>query len=784
VIRHPAIELEPWALRETELEVDMLAETESVFALSNGHIGLRGNLDEGEPQGLPGTYLNAFYEVRALPYPELGYGNPVAGQTVVNVTNGKIVRLLVDDEPFDVRYGQLLSHERVLDLRAGTLRRTADWVSPAGPRVRVYSTRLVSFVQRSVVAISYEVEAVDADVRVVVQSELLANEPMPKCEDDPRAAAPLSAQLRPELARDRGLAAVLVHSTAASGLMMAAGMDHIIDSPSGTDSSSESFDDQARVLVSATLARGERLHLVKLLAYGWSGQRLRPSITAQVRAAIAEARQTGWDGLLAGQRAYLDDFWDRADVEIEGDTELQAAVRASMFHCLQAGARAEQRAIPAKGLTGPGYDGHTFWDTEAFVLPMLTYTVPDAARDALRWRQDTLDLARERAAVLGFKGAAFSWRTIRGQECSGYWPAGTAAFHINADIAHAVVRYQRAVLDPEFERGAGLELLAETARLWRSLGHHDAGGRFRIDGVTGPDEYSAIADNNVYTNLLAQENLREAAEAVEQHMDRAGELGIDPEEAASWRDAAESMVIPYDADLRVHSQAETFTQHQRWDFDATPPDHYPLMLHYPYFDLYRKQVVKQADLVLAMHFRGDAFSDEEKLRNFDYYEALTVRDSSLSACTQAVIAAEVGHMELAFDYFGEAALIDVDDIEHNTRDGLHIASLAGAWLAAVAGFGGMRHHGTTLLFKPRLPRELVRLSFGLGFRGRQLRVEVKQKEATYTLRAGEPLDVRHYGEQVSVSAEEPQKRPIPRLPAREAPDQPNGRAPVRRQRQQ
>jgi alpha,alpha-trehalose phosphorylase len=783
VIRHPAIELEPWALRETELEIGMLAETESVFALSNGHIGLRGNLDEGEPQGLPGTYLNAFYEVRPLPYPELGYGNPPAGQTVVNVTNGKIVRLLVDDEPFDVRYGQVRSHERVLDLRAGTLRRTVDWVSPAGPRVRVYSTRLVSFVQRSVVAISYEVEAVDTDVRVVVQSELLANEPAPTGENDPRAATLQAAPLRSELFRDRGVSALLMHSTPTSGLLMAAAMDHVIEGPRGTDSSSESFEDQARVTAAADLPRGERLRLVKFLAYGWSGRRMRPAIAGQVRAAVTEAKHTGWDGLLAGQRAYLDDFWDRADVEIEGDTELQSAVRASMFHCLQASARAEQRAIAAKGLTGPGYDGHTFWDTEAFVLPLLTYTVPDAARDALRWRRDTLDLARERAAVLGFAGAAFPWRTIRGQECSGYWPAGTAAFHINADIAHAIVRYQRAVEDPEFERDAGLELLAETARLWRSLGHHDAAGRFRIDGVTGPDEYSAIADNNLYTNLMAQENLRAAAEAVEKYADRAAELGVDPEEAASWRDAADAIVIPYDADLRVHCQADAFTQHQRWDFDATPEDRYPLLLHYPYFDLYRKQVIKQADLVLALHFRGDAFSDEEKRRNFDYYEALTVRDSSLSACTQAVIAAEVGHMELAFDYFGEAALIDVDDIEHNTRDGLHIASLAGAWLAAVAGFGGMRHHGTTLIFKPRLPPEMMRLSFGLGFRGRQLRVEVSHKEATYTLRAGEPLDVVHYGEQVSVSAEEPQKRRIPRLVARDAPRQPKGRAPVRRRRE-
>jgi alpha,alpha-trehalose phosphorylase len=574
-----------------------------------------------------------------------------------------------------------------------------------------------------------------------------------------------------------------MHSTSTSGLIVAAAVDHLLDGPANTESRSESFDDEARVMVAADLARGERLRLVKLLSYAWSGQRSSTAIADQVRATILEARHTGWDGLIAGQRSYLDDFWERADVQIDGDTELQTAVRASMFHCLQAGARAEQRAIPAKGLTGPGYDGHTFWDTETFVLPMLTYTIPRAAGDALRWRWQTLDLARERAAVLGFQGASFPWRTIRGQECSGYWPAGTAAFHVNADIADAVVRYQRAAEDPGFERGAGLELLVETARLWRSLGHHDSTGSFRIDGVTGPDEYSAIADNNVYTNLMAQRNLRAAADAVERFADRAAELGIDPEEAASWRDAADAVVIPYDQDLGVHCQAEGFTRHQRWDFDATGPDRYPLLLHFPYFDLYRKQVVKQADLVLALHLRGDFFSDEEKERDFDYYEALTVRDSSLSACTQAVIAAEVGHMELAYDYFGAAALIDLDDLEHNTHDGLHIASLAGAWIVAVAGFGGMRDHGEQLAFKPRLPLELTRLAFGLGFRGRELRVELKHGEATYTLRSGEPLDLSHHGQPLTLTREEPQSHPIPPLPPKEPPTQPKWRAPERRRRQ-
>jgi len=780
VISHPAFAVEPWCLRETHLDLDVLAQTESVFALANGHMGLRGNLDEGEPFGLPGTYLNSFYELRPLPYAEAGYGYPESGQTIVNVTNGKIIRLLVDDEPFDVRYGKLLAHERELDFRAGVLRRRADWRSPAGTAVCVRSVRLVSFVQRAVAAILYEVEPLDGRLRVVVQSELVANEPGVTPDADPRAAAVLEAPLVPEFHYDRDLRAGLVHSTKGSKLLMAAGMDHVVEGPDGTETSTDSGPELARVTVAADLGEGERLRLVKFLAYGWSSQRSLPAVRDQVVAAVTEARHTGWDGLVDGQRAYLDEFWGRADVELDGDVELQQAVRFATFHVLQAGARAEQRAIAAKGLTGPGYDGHTFWDTERFVLPVLTYTAPEAAADALRWRYATLDLARERARQLCIDGAAFPWRTIRGQECSGYWPAGTAAFHIAADIADAVARHQAAVQDEEFETDVGLELLVETARLWRSLGHHDARGRFRIDGVTGPDEYSAIADNNVYTNLLAQRNLRAAADAVAKHPRHSARLGADLEEAAAWRDAAENMVVPWDQHLGVHPQSEGFTDHQVWDFAGTAPDHYPLLLHFPYFDLYRKQVIKQADLVLALHWRGDAFTDEEKLRDFDYYEALTVRDSSLSACTQAVVAAEVGHLELAYDYFAEAAFMDLHDLEHNTRDGVHIASLAGAWLAAVAGFGGMRDFEGKLSFAPRLPPRLERLAFGLLFRGRCLKVEATQTEAVYRLVGGEPLETSHHGKPITVTTAEPVTEGIPPAPEREPPSQPHGRTPARR----
>jgi len=782
MIQHPSFTIEPWAVRETELDLERLAQTESVFALANGHIGLRGNLDEGEPYGLPGSYLNGFHELRPLPYAEAGYGNPEQGQTVVNVTNGKIVRLLVEDEPFDLRYGVLRSHERVLDLRAGTLQRRAEWVSPTGRAVRVSSTRLVSFTQRAIAGIVYEVESIDGSTPVVVQSELVANESIAHDEQDPRAAAALSSPLVSEGFAYDGLEAMLNHRTAASGLRISAVMTHEIDGPDDVGVTTHCIEDLARVTISTEVSPGSPLRVVKFVAYGWSRERSLPALRDQVIAAVLEAQHRGWDRLAAEQREYLDDFWERADVELEGDAELQQAVRFALFHVLQAGGRAEQRAIPAKGLTGSGYDGHTFWDTEAFVLPVLTYTAPRAVADALRWRHRTLELARERAQQLGLRGAAFPWRTISGQECSGYWPAGTAAFHINADIADAVLRYTTAAPDDEaFEREAGTELLVETARLWRSLGHHDAAGEFRIDGVTGPDEYSAVADNNVYTNLMAQRNLVAAAEAVERWPELASGLGVDAEEAAAWRDAAHAVVVPYHADLGLHPQADGFLHHDRWDFDATPPERYPLLLHFPYFELYRKQVVKQADLVLAMHVRGDAFTDEQKARNFEYYEGLTVRDSSLSACTQAVLAAEVGHLELAYDYLAEAALMDLDDLEHNTRDGLHIASLAGTWIGAVAGFGGMRDHDGVLSFKPWLPQALSRLGFRLSFRGRRLVVDVDPKQAHYTLIEGKPLEIVHHGEQATIGSDATLTLAIPPAPSREPPTQPAGRQPDRRQ---
>jgi alpha,alpha-trehalose phosphorylase len=770
--------VEDWRVREASLDLALLSQTESVFALSNGHIGLRGNLDEGEPHVIPGTYLNSYYELRPLPYPEGGYGYPEQGQTVVNVTDGKLIRLMVDDEQFHVAHGRLLAHERILDLRTGLLRRSVDWVSPAGRRVRIRSSRLVSFTQRSVAAVDYEVEAVDNEVRITLQSGLVANEEQPQASADPRVAAALDQPLVAVEQDTEQHGAVLLHRTRASNLLMAAGMDHIIEAAGDYDEETDVRDDWARTTVVTVLRPGERLHVTKFLGYAWSSSRSPQALRDQVAAALNGARYAGWEGLAEDQRAYLDDFWDAADVEIDGDPVLQQAVRFGLFHVLQAGARAERRAIPAKGLTGPGYDGHAFWDTEGFVLPLLIYTAPAAAADALRWRHAILGQARDRARTLGLSGAAFPWRTIHGEECSAYWPAGTAGLHLNAVIARAVDRYRQVTGDDSLERECGLEILVETARLWVSHGHHDAAGVWHVDGVTGPDEYSAVADDNVFTNLMAAHNLRAAAAACARRPEAAARLGVRPDEPDAWQAAAAAVHVPYDEGLGVHSQSAAFTRYAPWDFAAEHPGE-PLMMHAPYFQLYRRQVIKQADLVLAMHWCPEDFTAEEKARNVDYYERITTRDSSLSACTQAVMCTEVGHLELAHDYAWEAALVDLRDLHANTRDGLHMASLAGAWSAIVEGFGGLREYGSVLALAPRLPEGITGLRFRLRHSGLRLLVEADHDTTRVSLRDGTEarLPILLYGEPVEVSGR-PVVRPVAALkPLLPPPQQPPGYAP-------
>jgi len=776
--------VEPWCLREPRLELDQLASTEAVLTVANGSLGVRGTLDEGEPVGMPGTYLAGVHELRTMVYTETGSGDPESTETLVNTIDGTAVRLLVDGHPLDVRTGTLLHHERVLDFRAGTLSRELRWRSPDGRSVEVTSTRLVSLDQRGVLALRYTVRALERPVEVVLQSGLVANTRQPHLSSHPSADDLLEHPLEPQ-EHDANGRLTLVHRTLRTGLLVGATAyhdvqaDHDAGSPAELDVHSEATPDHARFTVRAKLEPGESVTLTKLVAYAWSDTRELPALRDELAGALTVARHEGFDGLLASQRAILDGFWECADVEVDGDDELQQAVRFALFQMLQATARAEGRAIAGKALTGTGYEGHAFWDTETFVLQVMTAVRPEVTRHALGWRHATLPAARERAATLDLKGAAFPWRTITGPECSGYWPAGTAAFHVNADVADAVLRYVDATGDEGFAREAGVELLVESARLWCSLAHWGRDERFHVFGVTGPDEYSALGDDNVYTNLMLQRNLRGAARWVRRYPEAAEPLEVTLDEVAAWEQAADAVCIPYDDELGVHPQSTGFTLAPRWDFAGTPEENYPLHSHYPYLQLYRKQVVKQADLVLALFMRGDAFTDEEKLRDFTYYEEITVRDSSLSACCQAVLAAEVGLPHLAHEYVVESALADIRDPEHDSSDGLHVAALAGTWLALVCGFGGLRQVDDGLSFRPVLPDELPRLCFRLLFRGRLLRVTVEPGRATYELLRGEPLTVRHERDDLELAVGATVTRPTRLRPRPPLPSQPETRAPGR-----
>ncbi|WP_342001555.1 family 65 glycosyl hydrolase [Microbacterium sp. LWH7-1.2] len=770
-------DVSPWGIGWSGWEPSRQARRESVFSLSNGHIGWRGTLDEGDPCETPGAYLNGLFEHHPMPYAEDGYGYPEHGETVVNAPDGKIIRLLVDDEPFDIREGRLESHEQQLDFRAGTLRRDVRWTSPSGATVRVESVRLVSLTHRAIAAIDYRVTALSGPIDITVLSEIVADEPLPDVHPDERVMEPLRHPYEPIDRVVTKTGATLVHRTKRSRIGVAVAMEHAI---SGAASSveTEAWEDEARTTVTTRLAAGDSIRVVKFVGHEWSDDLTDAALRDRVEAAVATAVRLGWEGMAREQRAYLDDFWDAADVELEGDTQLQQAVRFALFQVLQSAARADLRSIPGKGLTGPGYEGHTFWDAETFVLPVLTYTAPEAAAHALRWRHSTLDTARERAQQLHLDGAAFPWRTISGRECSGYWPAGTVAFHINADIAAAVTRHVRATGDEEFERDVGLEILVETARLWVSLGYVDAGGVFHIDGITGPDEYSALVDDNTFTNLAAQRNLRGAADAARRHNARARELGVRDDEIGRWEIIADAIALPYDEERRVHQQAAGYTDLERWDFEATSPEQYPLQNHFPYFDLYRKQVLKQADLVLALQLFHEAFTTEETARAFAYYEELTVRDSSLSASTQSVVAAWVGQSELAIEYLTEAATIDLDDLRDDVDDGLHIAALGGVWTAVVSGLGGMKDGPNGLEFCPRLTAPITRLAFGIRIGGRMLRVDVSGDTASYTLSEGAPLPIRHFGAAVELRAGKPTRLPIPPAPdPGPRPSQPKGRSP-------
>jgi alpha,alpha-trehalose phosphorylase len=636
--------------------------------------------------------------------------------------------------------------------------REVEWETQRGRRVLVRSRRLASLEDRHLAAIDYEVVPLDAPVRVVLSSELVTHAPE-QTSDDPRRGKRFADKvLVPARARAAGARAVLELVTRSSGQRLACGMEHTVDSAATVELSCSAEDDGARFVVLADLEPGEPLRVSKFVAYHWCAQAPADDLTARVDRTLDRAARDGYDVVEFDHRRHVEDFWRRSDVEIRGATDIQRAVRFNLFHLLQATARAEGLGVPAKGVTGRGYEGHYFWDTEIYVVPFLVHTDPRLARQVLEFRCRMLDAARERAAEIGHGGALYPWRTISGKEASAWYAAGTAQYHINADVAYAIRQYASVSGDIDLLLGMGAEVMVETARLWMDLGFFSErrGGRFCINAVTGPDEYTTVVNNNAYTNLMAKQNLESAVCVIESlrgtdvaaHEQLVHATGLADAEVDAWRRAAERMYVPRHEELGIVLQDEDFLARKPWDFDATPADRFPLLLYHHPLELYRHQVIKQTDVVLATYLVSHEFDEEEARRTFDYYDPLTTGDSTLSACIQSVIASAVGYPDRALEYFLDACTVDLVDGHGNTADGVHIASCGGTWLALVAGFGGLRDFDGQVRFRPQLPVDWDRLRFRVQVRGQVVEVDMAPDETTYRLVEGEGLVIEHCDELV------------------------------------
>ena len=771
--------VDPWALRELRYDRRDLGVTETLFAVGNGYLGLRGNVEEGRDAFAHGTFINGFHEVWPIHHAEDAYGFATVGQTIVNAPDAKTMRLYVDDEPLLLSVAELERYERTLSFRDGVLTRELIWRTPAGKRVQLRSRRMVSFSEKHLAVMDYEITMLDHAAPVTVSCEILnrqdgedefhvASQAMGRGWDPRRAANLAGRVLQPHSKWEGGGRAVLSYSVATSGMTLAVAADHSIETSDWYEERTQIEDDIAKHVFRLHATPGVTTRITKVVSYHTSRGVPTRELVDRCRRTLDRVKEMGTEAAFVAQRTWLDAFWERSDVEIGGQPELQQAVRWNLFQVIQAAARAEGSGIPAKGVTGSGYDGHYFWDTEIYLLPFLTYTSPQCARNALRFRYSMLEAARRRAADLNQRGALFPWRTINGEEASAYYAAGTAQYHIDADVAHALSQYVAATGDLDFLAREAIDILVETARLWADLGFwrtFDGHALFHIHGVTGPDEYTTVVNDNLFTNVMARANLRAAVRQLHDlrlrdmnaYDSALRRLSLTEEEIDDFARTAEAMHIPYDEAFGIHPQDDAFLEKEVWDLAHTPSEMRPLLLHYHPLVIYRHQVLKQADVVLALYLQGDEFTPEQKRADFEYYDPLTTGDSTLSSIVQSIIAAEVGYGDLAVSYFKQAVYVDLGDLHHNADAGVHVASVGGVWNALVGGFGGMRDYLSVVSFDPRLPKDWEFLSFPLTLRGTQLRVRIEKRSICLAIETAgaEPLTILVHGSPVIVTADEP-----------------------------
>lgn len=765
----PSATLDPWCLTQSQWRPDVAARDETLFALANGALGVRGGCEESASP-TQGTFVASVWERAPIHHHERHFGFARATDTRTPVADATAIRIRVGNVCVDPADGECLAFERTLDFRHGRLSRLLIWRTPQGATFEVRAQRIVPLAHPGLVCIRWILRSPDYAGPVAIDSCIYGHRTAAAQGDDPRFGAGSGVAMRITQTAADANGAWLAQRTRASAIGIVCAQRHRVAGAAFAGASSDA--NSAQQIFAATLEKGTSVTIEKYIAYAWTppqSTQTDAQLYTNAEATLNAALGSGFDALVDAQAREYANFWNAADLCVDGGRRDEQALRFNLFHLFQSAGRDGTGGIAAKGLTGEGYEGHVFWDSETFVLPVLAFTAPALVKPSLLWRLRTLDRARAHAREMNHaRGALYPWRTIDGDECSAHYPSGSAQYHINAAVAFAIKLYVEASDDRAFLVEGGAEMLIETARIWLQIGHFNArrGGAFCIDDVTGPDEYTALIDNNYYTNRMAQEHLRYAVEVTRElecdsprvFASLKQKLDLSESEIADWSRAAEAMYLPYDERLRIVAQDDSFLDKPLWDFAGTPAEKYPLLMHHHPLTLYRHQVCKQADALLALVLAGGDLDRATKRRSFDYYEAITVHDSTLSASTFSILAAEVGYADKAQRYFFDTLRVDLDDLHANTSHGAHMAAMAGSWLALAWGFGGLRVNDGRIEFDPILPPAWRGYRFGMLWKNRRLAVAVDAQTAHYTLLDGAPLEIAHAGERFVLSADTAQSR--------------------------
>ena len=739
-----------YRLEDLSLENDRVVLNEAIFHNANGYIGVRYDFEEGCPDGYQITksqYINGFYDIAEMPQAEKLFGLAETKQVMLNIADTQEIRLFLDGEQFSMFSGTILDFKLYLDMDRGITVREVKWRSPKGKEALIQITRMASLHQLPLFLIEYEVKPLNFAGEIIFQSAHNGSVMNYADEKDPRTPFGFTEYLTPVNCELKDGASYITSRTSRSGLEVCSGVKHVLSQPNQSEFVIEHF--KAVCIMKTFAEHGKEIKLTKYAVFCDSIRFEDCELQAleEMNQAISIPAET----FHHKQEGYLHSYWKNCFIDIEGDDELEQAVLYNMYQLNQSASKDVFGNIAPKGLSGDGYEGQYFWDSEVYIQPFFTITNPAVSKTLIESRHIQLDQARSNAAIMGHKkGALFPWRTIAGQECSGFFPAGSAQYHINGAVAYAIISYYLATKDIEFIAKKGAEIIFETARLWIDTGNYYH-GEFRINDVTGPDEYTCIVNNNYYTNALAQYHLRWTVKFYTLLKEAglldgvAKKIKLKPTEIRQFIKAAEAMYLPYDNDLKINPQDDSFLKKKKWDLASIPRDKFPLLLHYHPLHLYRHQVCKQADTVLAYFMLEDAQSIDTMRKSFRYYEKITTHDSSLSPPIFSIVAARLGLEDRAYQYFGDSAKLDLKNLHRNTKDGIHTANMAGTFLTIVYGFGGLRLKEQGISIWPILPEKWERYTFNFLYENSRIKVNMTPNECIITLEKGRQKPIKIYG---------------------------------------